>query len=265
MSGSTWRKRERAPAAGVRGSCRRKRYVGTPSSSAALAASSTTADAVFLREREHAEDPADTAGGAVVLMDVSADRADGRARRSPRAPSRASVGGGVRVGRSRRRCDASRAGARRCSRSSCPVFGSMQPHVQVVPLHLDALPDPARRRAVVRRLDFDAAIEMHRAVAEAVVAKRLERQRPERRPFLGKHHGDLALRGAVDARVGPVLFPAIEIGLRRLDRLEAQALAAASSACGRCRLRPCPCDRDRRRDTAARRRRSARARRDRAD
>ena len=131
-------------------------------------------------------------------------------------------------------------GARRCSRSSWPVFGVEQPHVQVVPLHLDALADPAGRRAVVGGLDFDAAIEMDGALAEAVVAKRLERQRPQRGPLLGKHRGDLALRRAVDARVGPVRLPAIEIGLRRLERLEAQALAAASSACGRCRLRLCP-------------------------
>ena len=65
---------------------------------------------------------------------------------------------------------------------------------------------------------------MDRALAEAVVAKRFERQRPERRPLLGKHRGDLALRRAVDARVGPARFPAIEVRLRRLERLEAQAL-----------------------------------------
>ena len=99
-----------------------------------------------------------------------------------------------------------------------------QTHEEVVPLHMDAPPDPAGRRAVVRGLDFDAAIEMHRALAEAVVAKRLERQRAERGLLLGKHRGDLALRRAVDARVGPVRFPAIEIGLRLLQRLEAQAV-----------------------------------------
>ena len=35
-----------------------------------------------------------------------------------------------------------------------------QPHVPIVPLHLDALADPAGRRAVVRRLDLDAAVEV---------------------------------------------------------------------------------------------------------
>jgi hypothetical protein len=47
-------------------------------------------------------------------------------------------------------------------------------------LHVDASTDPARGRAVVRRVDFDAAIEVDGADAEAVVAKRFERQRVER-------------------------------------------------------------------------------------
>ena len=63
---------------------------------------------------------------------------------------------------------------------------------------------------------------MHRPDAVAVVAKRLDGQRPQVRLFLGKHHGDLALRGAMDARVGPVRLPAVEIRLRGLERLEAQ-------------------------------------------
>src|SRR5688500_9805042 len=51
-----------------------------------------------------------------------------------------------------------------------------QPDVQTIPLHLDAAPDPAWRRAVVRGVDFHAAIEVHGADAEAVITKRLERQ-----------------------------------------------------------------------------------------
>ena len=94
---------------------------------------------------------------------------------------------------------------------------------EVVPLHVDATTDPARRRAVVRGLDLHAAIEMHGADAEAVIAKRLERQRAERGLLLGKHRGDLAFRRAVDARVGPVRFPAIEIRLRLVERFEAEA------------------------------------------
>ena len=104
-----------------------------------------------------------------------------------------------------------------------PGLRGEQADVQIIPLHLDALADPAGRRAVVRGLDFDAAIEVHRAFAVAVIAKRFERERPERRLLLGKHHGDLPLRRAVDARVGPARFPAIQVRLRLVERLEAQA------------------------------------------
>src|SRR5205823_2554629 len=86
-----------------------------------------------------------------------------------------------------------------------------------------ALADPAGRRAVVRRLDFDTAIEMDRALAVPVIAKRFERERAERRLLLGKHDGDLPLRRAVDARVGPSRLPAIQIRLRLLERLETEA------------------------------------------
>jgi hypothetical protein len=92
---------------------------------------------------------------------------------------------------------------------------------QLVPLHLDATADPARRGAVVRGLDFHTAIEVHRADVEAVVAKGLEWQWTEGRLLLRKHRGDVALRRAVDARVGPVVT-AIEIRLRLVERLEAK-------------------------------------------
>src|SRR5688500_20307109 len=65
---------------------------------------------------------------------------------------------------------------------------------------------------------------MDRARAEAVIAKGLEWQRPERGPLFGKHRRHLALGRAVDPRVGPAILPAIQIGLRGLQRLEAQAL-----------------------------------------
>ena len=56
-----------------------------------------------------------------------------------------------------------------------PSRGREQADVQIIPLHLDALTDPPRGRTVVRRLDFDAAIEVHRPFAVAVIAKRFER------------------------------------------------------------------------------------------
>ena len=99
-----------------------------------------------------------------------------------------------------------------------------QADVQIIPLHLDPLADPARWRAVVRGVDFDAAIEVHRAFAVAVIPKRFERERTERRLLLGKHHGDLPLRRAVDACVRPARFPAIQVRLRLVETLEAQSL-----------------------------------------
>ena len=55
-----------------------------------------------------------------------------------------------------------------------------QPHMCGIPLHLNAPADPARRRAVVSGFDFDAAIQMHGALAVLVIAERLERQRQQR-------------------------------------------------------------------------------------
>ena len=86
------------------------------------------------------------------------------------------------------------------------------------------LPDPPGRRTVVGRLDLDTAVEVHGPDAVAVVAKRLERERPQRRAFLGKHRRDLPFGRAVDPGVGPAGFPAIEICLGADERLEAEAL-----------------------------------------
>jgi hypothetical protein len=44
------------------------------------------------------------------------------------------------------------------------------------------------------------------------------------RLFFPEHGRDLPFRGPVDARVGPALFPLIEVALRLLERFEAQAL-----------------------------------------
>jgi len=44
-------------------------------------------------------------------------------------------------------------------------------HYLTVPLHLNASPNPARRGAVVSRFDFDAAIEVHSAFTELVMAE----------------------------------------------------------------------------------------------
>ena len=99
-----------------------------------------------------------------------------------------------------------------------------QADVRIIPLHLHATADPAGRRAVVSGLHFHAAVQMHRALAVLVIAEGLDGQRQQRRSFFGEHRRDLPLGGAVNARVGPALFPAIQIGLRFFRGFEAQAL-----------------------------------------
>lgn len=177
---------------------------------------------VLLRECEDAQDAADP-GRALMLMNVIADRAD----------RGAGVMGGS-VQRDRLRGTPTRAvgvldamPAARCEAMLAEQLTGgrvEEADVEVVPLHRDAAADPAGRRAVVRGINLDAPIEMDRPHTEAVIAKRLERQRLQRRLLLGKHRGDLALRGTVDPRIGPACVPVIEIGVAFLDRLEAHPL-----------------------------------------
>ena len=176
---------------------------------------------MLLGKREHAEHTADTRG-AFVLMDVLADRAD-------------MCTGSLRAGQQRNR-------ARRSAGRSVVVVQAMpaargaqmlaqelpglrrkQADVQIIPLHVDALADPAGRRAVVCGFDFNAAIEVHGAFAVPVIPKRFDWERPERGSFLGKHRRDLSFRGAVDARIGPARFPAIQIRLRLLETFKAES------------------------------------------
>src|SRR5690606_30260621 len=97
-------------------------------------------------------------------------------------------------------------------------------HASAVPLDVDHATDPAGRRVVVRGIDLDTAVEVHDAAAVLVIAKSLERKRLQVRPFLGKHRRDLALGGAVDARVSPALLPAVEVRLCVGEALEAKSL-----------------------------------------
>src|SRR5437868_10751760 len=89
-----------------------------------------------------------------------------------------------------------------------------QSDLRCIPLHLNAPSDPARRRAVVSGFDFDTAIQVHRALAVLVITKRFEWQRKQRRAFFGEYYGYLALGSAVNTRVGPPLFPPVEMSLR---------------------------------------------------
>ena len=114
-----------------------------------------------------------------------------------------------------------------------------------IPLHLDAPADPARRRAVVGRFDFHAAIQMHRALAVLVVAERLHGQRLQRRPLFGEHGGDLPLGGAVDARVGPARLPSGPGRSELPPGFRSEVLSEGYSWHGRRLFPPSPCDPDR--------------------
>jgi hypothetical protein len=98
------------------------------------------------------------------------------------------------------------------------------PHVQCVPLHLHGPPDPPGWQAVIGRLDFDATVQMHHALSVLVVTEGLERQREQVRFFFREHGRDLTFGRAMDARVGPALFPAIQIRLRLFQALETHSL-----------------------------------------
>ena len=91
-------------------------------------------------------------------------------------------------------------------------------------MHLNLPADPARRRAIVGRIDFHAAIQVHRAFAVLVVAERLERQRQQGGLLFGEHGRDLPFGGAVDARVGPALLPVVQVGLGFLQTFKALSL-----------------------------------------
>ena len=102
--------------------------------------------------------------------------------------------------------------------------GIKQSHVHRVPLHVDLPTDPARRRAIVSRLYFDATIQMNRALAILVVAERLQRQRLQEGLLFGEHRGNLPLGPPMDALIGPALFPVVQIRLRFFQALELLAL-----------------------------------------
>jgi len=65
---------------------------------------------------------------------------------------------------------------------------------------------------------------MHHALAVLVITKRLEGQRLEEGFFFCEHGRDLPFGGALDAGIGAVGLPMIQIGLRFFQALEAFSL-----------------------------------------
>ena len=81
-----------------------------------------------------------------------------------------------------------------------------------------------RRRVIVRAVDLDEAVEVHGALANAVVFESGQRKLLKERLFLFEHHTDLPFGGAVDARHRPALVPAVEMHVLLLDALETSPL-----------------------------------------
>src|SRR5215467_12994001 len=90
-----------------------------------------------------------------------------------------------------------------------------------IPLDLNTAADPAWRRAVVSGLHLDTTVQVHGPLAVLVIAERLDRQRKQCWALFGEHRCDLPLGGPVNACVGPVRFPAVQIGLCVFQTLEA--------------------------------------------
>src|SRR5215204_6315928 len=98
-----------------------------------------------------------------------------------------------------------------------------QPHVQPIPLHLYAPPDPTRRRTVISCFNFHATVQMDHPLTVLIKAKGFEWQWQQVWPLFSKHSRHLAFGSAVNARISPVCFPAIEISLCCFQTLEALA------------------------------------------
>ena len=102
--------------------------------------------------------------------------------------------------------------------------GIKQTHEHRIPLHMHLTADPAWRRSVIGRFNLDATIQMNRAHSILVVAERLQRQSLQEGFLFGEHRCHLPLGSTVDALVGPVFFPVVQVGLRLFQALELLAL-----------------------------------------
>jgi hypothetical protein len=76
---------------------------------------------------------------------------------------------------------------------------------------------------------------MHCAFAVLVIAKGLDGQHKQSRAFFDEHRRDLLLGGAMNARIGPTLFPAGEVSLCLIRTFKAQTFQrrflSMSNAC----------------------------------
>ena len=98
-------------------------------------------------------------------------------------------------------------------------------HQPGLPARPDLPPDILRRHRVVRPLQLDIAVPMHRARSFLEHREQTRRQRREFRPFhFVEHLADLLPRGAVNARVGHAAFPFGQKQILRRQTFKAAAL-----------------------------------------
>ena len=107
-------------------------------------------------------------------------------------------------------------------------LGIEKANENTIPLHSDHAPDPTWWCAVVSGFHFDTAVQMHDAFAVLVIAKGFQREWQQRGLLFRKHRCDLPFGGAVDAGVGPALFPVIQVGLGFFQALEAESFQRCS-------------------------------------
>ncbi len=220
--------------------------------------------AVLLGEGEDAEDAADAGHAVRVAGCACTPSRYARPRRSRAPGARGSTPACAPAGR-RRGCWCHPRRARRCSRSSWPVFGREQPDVadhSTAPAPAGPASRAARRntRPRLRRSHRDAPCARRSGSTET--ARAAAGPAPAAPPQTSRRPGASSCRGSA---CPPSAFPSDPDTPAPPRASRSAAPSAASSGRGPRRLRLCLSDPDRRRDTAARRRRSARARRDRAD
>ena len=77
---------------------------------------------------------------------------------------------------------------------------------------------------IARNVERLSDCGVNSAFAVLIEAERLQRQRLQMWLLFGEHSGHLPLRSAVDALVGPLFFPVVQVSLRLFQTLETLAL-----------------------------------------
>src|SRR5687767_6478130 len=98
-----------------------------------------------------------------------------------------------------------------------------QANVESIPLHRHTPPNPTWWRAVVSSCYFHTAVQVHYPLTEFIKAERFQWQWQQVWSLFSKHRRHLPFGSAMNTRISPTRFPAIEVSLRLLQILEALA------------------------------------------